>query len=372
MAPIADRALADIRRITEPYRQIARWMESHPGRAYVAERWRLADPDTMLSSGEVAEAVGLTDRKTGFRWLTDNGIGRRLPRARRCYRLGDVEAVILRKQPKLPLPGTKLSDYLFLVPRHFLRRDLSTQTHTLDFVDDQKIRDFLGRSDEAHSVFKRFDILDADGKPYRINTKCLRHFLNTLAQEGLLSQLDIARWSGRKNVGQNAAYDHTGGVQLGREMRRILEMDGMEGPIVDTVESLPPADRDAFLKGRFATAHFTSIGACVQDFSLAPCPSHGACAGCSEHLVVKGKPAHRAEAERLLDEHEAMLAQAQAETDEGTFNASVWVAHNERMVDGLKKALAVHADDGIADGTVVQVWTNPLESGSTSQRSSRS
>lgn len=134
-----------------------------------------------------------------------------------------------------------------------------------------------------------------------------------------------------------------------------METDAMKGPIADTVEQLAPLDREAFLKGRFATAHFTSIGACVQDFSLAPCPSHGVCAGCSEHLVVKGKPEHRAEAERLLGEHEAMLAQARAETDEGTFNASVWVAHNARMVDGLKKALAVHADEGIADGTVVQV-----------------
>ncbi len=88
---------------------------------------------------------------------------------------------------------------------------------------------------------------------------------------------------------------------------------------------------------------------------LAPCPSHGACAGCSEHLVVKGKPEHRAEAERLLSEHETMLAQAQAETDEGTFNASVWVAHNEKMVAGLKKTVAVHDNPEIPDGTMVQV-----------------
>jgi hypothetical protein len=74
----------------------------------------------------------------------------------------------------------------------------------------------------------------------------------------------------------------------------------------------------------------------------------------SKTFVVKGKPEHRAEAERLLGEHEAMLAQAQAETDEGTFNASVWVAHNEKMVAGLKKTIAVHDNPEIPDGTVVQ------------------
>jgi hypothetical protein len=125
--------------------------------------------------------------------------------------------------------------------------------------------------------------------------------------------------------------------------------------VVHTVEKLPPADREVFLKSRFATAHRTSIGACVQDWSLAPCPFHRACAGCGDHLVIKGKPEHRAEAERLLEEHESMLAQAQAEMGEGTYNASAWVAHNEKMVGGLKEMIAVHDNPEIADGTAVQV-----------------
>jgi hypothetical protein len=372
MMEIADRALADIKRITEPYRRIARWMESHPGRAYVAEPWRLADPETLLSAGEVAKAIGLGGTPHAIHWLKANRVRKTVDRPLKCYRLGDLEAVILSMQEVLPDPKLKLSDFMFLVPLHYFRPRSGTQEHTLTFVQDQNISDFLGAREGTKSVFERLDVRNEKGEAYQINTHALRHFLNTCAQEGLLSQLDIARWSGRKDVGQNAAYDHTGGHHLGREMRKVMETDAMKGPIADTVQQLAPVDREAFLKGRFATAHFTSIGACVQDFSLAPCPSHGACAGCSEHLVVKGKPEHRAEAERLLGEHEAMLVQAQAETDEGTFNASVWVAHNERMVDGLKKAMAVHADDGIADGTVVQVWTNPLESGSTSQRSNRS
>jgi hypothetical protein len=128
----------------------------------------------------------------------------------------------------------------------------------------------------------------------------------------------------------------------------------MEGSIADTFEQLPPIDRDDFLKGRFATAHFTSIGACIQDFSMAPCPSHGVCAGCSEHLVVKGKPGHRAEAKRLLDEHQAMLDVARTEMADGSYNASAWVEHNEKMVEGLTKTIAVHDNPEIADGTIVQ------------------
>lgn len=355
MMEIADRALADIKRITEPYRQVARWMDAHPGRAYVAQPWRLADPETLLSASEVAKAIGLEGAAQAIYWLKAKRIGKTVERKYKCYRLGDLEAAILRVQPKLPDSRYKLSDFMFVVPSFFLHAKAGMQEHTLTFVTDQNISDFLCGRAETKSIFERLDVRNEDGAPYRINTHALRHFLNTLAQEGLLSQLDIARWSGRKDVGQNAAYDHTGGIHLGREMRKVLETEAMKGPIADTAEQLAPVDRDAFLKGRFATAHFTSIGACVQDFSLAPCPSHGACAGCSEHLVVKGKSEHRAEAERLLDEHQSMLDMAKTEMADGTYNASAWVTHNEKMVDGLKKTIAVHDDPSIADGTLVQV-----------------
>ncbi|MFK4507435.1 hypothetical protein LPJ38_25325 [Bradyrhizobium daqingense] len=353
MVDIADRALADARRITEPYREIARWMERHPGRAYLAEEWRLADPDTLLSAGEANGALHLGEDSI-FLWLKANRVKKHVEGKLRCYRLGDLEAAILRRFPKLP-PGVKLSDYMFIVPRHYFRNDMVVQNYVLSVLGDNTISDFLGNHKGAKGVFERLGILDANEKPYRINTHSIRHYLNTLAQKGRLSQLDIARWSGRKDVRQNAVYDHSGGIALAQDMRTAIETGEIEGPIVETVASLPPVERDAFLKGRFATAHFTSIGACTQDFSMAPCPSHGACGGCAEHLVVKGKAEHKAEAERLLVEHQAMLDGARAAMAEGTYNASAWVAHNERVVDGLKKTVAVHADPTIPDGTMVQV-----------------
>ncbi|MHC2415693.1 hypothetical protein ACVJGC_008284 [Bradyrhizobium diazoefficiens] len=355
MVEIAERAIADIKRITEPYRQIARWMGSHPGRAYVAEPWRLADPETLLSAGEVAKAVGVSGTVAAIEWMQTRKVAKAVVGPRKCYRLGDLEAAILARQPVLPAPKLKLSDFMFLVPLHYFRSRSPTQEHTLTFVTDQNIGDFLCGRGVVESVFERLEIKTERGEAYRVNTHKLRHFLNNCAQEGMLSQLDIARWSGRKDVGQNVDYDHTGGIQLAREMERIIDAGGMEGPIAETFEHLPPVERDGFLKGRFATAHFTSIGACINDFSTAPCPSHGVCGGCSEHLVVKGKPEHRVEAERLLQEHQAELELARSEMADGIFNASAWVEHNERVVAGLQKTVAVHRNPDIPDGTMVQV-----------------
>jgi hypothetical protein len=85
-------------------------------------------------------------------------------------------------------------------------------------------------------------------------------------------------------------------------MREMLSTEAMRGPLPETIKKLPPAEREEFQKARINTAHLTDIGACIQDWSLAPCPKHEACAGCGDHLVIKGNAVHKARAERLLTE----------------------------------------------------------------------
>jgi hypothetical protein len=352
MVPVADRALEDVKRITEPYRRIALWMEDHPGRAYVADPWRSADPETLLTHAEVGLALGLATLSE-HRWLEVNGLRKR-DGVRSRYRLGDIEAAILRRQPKLPDPRARLSDFMFVIPKHFLRNDSATQNYALTFLTDAQIGVFLGCKKGSVGIFERLKILDPDGRAYRINTHKVRHYLNTAAQNGKLSQLDIARWSGRADVRENAKYDHSGGRHLGERLQEIVKTGAMVGPVAETVRALPPVDLEDFVKARFATAHTTDIGMCVQDWSIAPCPSHGACAGCGEHVVVKGNEKHRRRAEQLLQEHQYMLERARQEAEDGTFGAGPWVAHTEKMVAALRKVVAVHEDGTIADGSVVQ------------------
>ena len=81
------------------------------------------------------------------------------------------------------------------------------------------------------SVFARHEYMDNKGLPLSIGTHQFRHFLNTLAQTGGLSQIDIAKWSGRANIHQNAAYDHESGPELLDRMREALgDGEGIIGP----------------------------------------------------------------------------------------------------------------------------------------------
>ncbi|HZL38927.1 MAG TPA: hypothetical protein VFC45_01450 [Pseudolabrys sp.] len=355
MKEMAERALADIRRITEPARTVARFMEDHPGRAWLPDPWRLADPDTAVFVPEIASMIGRESTSSTRCWLERNAvrpIGRR--GRRRPYRLGDIEAAILKLQPALPPGSPALSSYLFLAPHHFFNTHHRTMIPIVVFVMDQNVRDFITGRPGMPSVFERLDLRDEKGEPYAVRSHGIRHFLNTLAQEGGLSQLDIARWSGRKDVRENAAYDHTGGVHLGRKMREILDTGAMRGPIAETIEKLPAIERKAFLESRLATVHMTDIGACIQDWNLAPCPKHGSCAACVDHLVIKGNTKQRERAERLLQDYEPIVAEAENEKQDGTYGVGPWVDHNRKIVDGLRQIIAIHSDASIPDGTPVQ------------------
>lgn len=56
------------------------------------------------------------------------------------------------------------------------------------------------------NIFERNGV--AEQKKYNLRTHQIRHLINTLAKRGGLSDVDIAKWSGRTHVKQNRVYDH--------------------------------------------------------------------------------------------------------------------------------------------------------------------
>lgn len=106
---------------------------------------------------------------------------------------------------------------------------------------------------------------------------------------------------------------------------------------------------------QFATAHTTDVGVCVNDWSLAPCIEHGACAGCEQHLIRKGDAVQRDRAETMLREQEELHAVARQEASEETYGASNFVSHTRRVGDALRRVLAVHDDPSIPDGDLVEL-----------------
>jgi hypothetical protein len=106
--------------------------------------------------------------------------------------VADVEAAVQTLKPQLPPGSPPLSEYLFLVPEHFFRTDMATMPAIVTVVSDAQIRCFLCTAGTHKSVFELLGIVNERGNPYRVRSHAFRHYLNTIAQDGCLPQLDIA------------------------------------------------------------------------------------------------------------------------------------------------------------------------------------
>jgi hypothetical protein len=127
------------------------------------------------------------------------------------------------------------------------------------FVDYGVMRTRLGGNVYTKSIFEKFGYKDANGMPLRITTHQFRHYLNTVAQMGGLSQLDIAKWSGRANVAQNAVYDHQSDRDVLAMVRAAIgDESKMFGPLAHTPKNTL-ITRDQFATLKVLTAHTTVV-----------------------------------------------------------------------------------------------------------------
>jgi hypothetical protein len=352
LVDVAKRAISDVRRITAPSRDAVRFMHQNPG--YIpAPGLDRGDMDEFVSADQLEVILGYS--KSGVKqWLKSRGIRVNIGSQFGAYKKDVVTQI------RSAISGTddgslhRVDDYLFLIPENMMSAYKASLPGSVRLVTDGMISVFIGGKTGVPSIFEKFGIKGADGQLIRMNTHQFRHWLNTLAQEGGMNQMEIARWSGRKDVWQNAAYDHVSGAQLAKRVRALVEAGDIRGPLAKVQDRLPPADRKHFREATIATAHVTDIGQCIHDWSMMPCPTFGDCAGCDEHLVVKGDFSQRAAAEQLLSETERLLAKAREEAADETYGASRWVVAHQRMAANLQAVIAVHTDTTIPEGTLVQ------------------
>ncbi len=238
-----------------------------------------------------------------------------------------------------------------------------TQHKTLKFVvakvTVQEFVKWLSGHDNGKqpTVFKRWEITERDGSAIAITTHAFRHWLNTTAQFRGMSELDIAKWSGRE-ASQNKAYNHVSSEETLSQIRQALDDGNTMGPMFEAarVQGVnQPVDRREFTEAQIGAALLSDFGICVHDYSLLPCQSFGDCLGCSENVFVKGDETHRAKIEKRLALTEIQLADALAAMDEKYYGVDKWVETHRRSIERMKQMLAFHDDPCIPDGTIVNL-----------------
>ncbi|SAK86964.1 hypothetical protein AWB77_04670 [Caballeronia fortuita] len=366
MASVVKEAVGKIRRLTDEAREIARWYEQNPARLYLAPGMEHLRVKEWLSLDEI-EAIVFAEPvspELPVRWCSKNGVLRE-HRGRRAYaRFADVEAAVLRQLPPgFPVAdrttGLKYSDALFVTQRNALHRSKPRFRCVIEPVRYNQIRLRLGAPSipSRYSIFERCGFAEPNGEPIRIKTHQFRHYLNTLAQAGGLSQLDITKWSGRKEVRQNRYYDHeTSNAVVARIRAAVGDNTRFFGPLA-TGPRAELITRDEFARLKVPTAHTTDFGYCVHDYVMSPCEMHRDCLNCSEQVCVKGGAEKEKRVRQAHSEATQLLSMAEQAEADGELGANEWAEHHKAHLARVKALLDVLDDPAVPRGAVIQLMS---------------
>lgn len=362
MTSVVEEALDRIRRQTNDAREVARWYETNPKALFLPAHLEQLRGREELTMPEVMEILFGENRDGGKEWCKYYEVPTRKLGDELVARFGDIESVVLGKLP-LNFPvldvstGLKYSEALCVTRRNFFHATRGTYQCLIDGVDHTVVGTGLGNRSKHgfKSVFERLELFGPDDSIISIRSHQFRHYLNTLAHAGGMSELDIAKWSGRADIRQNSAYNHVSDRDI---QARLSELKGENNEsfgqlVAQTRVSLLPRARFAELK--IQSAHTTDFGFCVHDFAMTPCQLHLDCTNCNEQVCIKGDELGEANARAKCRETKALLDEAMAADADGAYGASRWVEHQQLTLERLTQLVAIFDNPTVPRGAVIRL-----------------
>jgi len=374
--PLARRAVSDLTRLCRRARKQAALLEQDPSRVPLPGA---RDANELLDLKQIAKITGLAYSGAVHAFVNQNlrvkASGRRKTtkgRPAKRYRVGDIEIALLKIRAQLQIvkmPNGRmqmLSESLCVMFRNQFRANSATLTFLPELINYKQLSIALGNDRLVPSIFSRRGIVELDKSPMRIKTHAFRHWPNTLAERGGLSDLELALWMGRRDPRQNASYKHGTVAQRVEWAREALEGGKLFGDIADLyVEMSDPIEKRQFLETFVSVAHFTPYGVCLHDFALDPCRYHLSClSGCGEYMRTKGDAEERKNLRQLRVFTERQLKMAERAMAEQEYGSSNWVQHNRRLLTNADAALAVDDEGTVAaTGNPIRVFSSEKTKG---------
>jgi hypothetical protein len=363
---LAQRAVEDLSRLCRRAREAAKLLEKFPDRVPLPE----AKSRDTVDRKDLIQILNLKSPGSVYSFLKKIGLepcSRNKPNGKFAYiyRVIDVERALLKRRHAIVIvrrPGGKtqmLSESLCVMFRSQFNPLLPNQEFLPELIGEIQINRALGNRADEVSVFSIRGLDEPDGSRMRIKTSAFRHWLNTLLARGGLSDAELARWSGRRNIDQNAAYKHGTVEQRVSWARNMIKEGTLRGPAADTYNSInDPVEKEQFLETFVNVALFTPYGVCIHDYAIDPCPYHLNClGGCSEYLRTKGDKDEQKSIEDVRGFHLVQLQRLKSATQNDAGPVRNYEAHCERIVQGATAALAVD-EANIPDGQHVKVFPN--------------
>ncbi|MCP3428246.1 integrase [Opacimonas viscosa] len=361
MVEVAKTAVKRAKQLSSEARKLATWIEKHPDKFYRHKNCPKVADDEPLTATQVCQALGLKNDRA-LTNLRSRGLATQDGR----YTL---DTLCLHIQERLPddFPffdrekGIKYSNALFALNKnqfHGNRGCLPVELHQPTnnfFNNDIIIRNILGH---AHrNIFDRHDYRSATGQRLKVTSHQARHLLNTIAQRGGLSNLEIAKWSGRADVRQNRTYNHMTEYELVAMAEKIDTSKTMFGPVGEVSKNLPVTAQE-FNTLEQAAAHVTEFGFCVHDYTMSPCEKYRDCINCSEQVCIKGDSSKLERMKERLVRTEGLLKNSEKVVEEGDAGADRWFTYHQKTATRLRELVSIIENPEIEEGAQIKLRGN--------------
>lgn len=356
MVSLAQESIRRIRAITNEARRIAKWYESNPSEFYrhndcpkVAEDEYLTIKQRMQALGSVSpDSVSLKNEN-----------------------LVMLQKKVMKRQPKgFPFfdkkRNIKFSEALFCFQAGQLapsgERYVSKVNVFRPTSDTLITRISISNANAHPNFFSRHGYASSDGSPIGLKSHSLRHLINTMAQKGGMSQVEIARWSGRVQVKQNRVYDHMSEFEI-VDMIRSRDNDlALNGPLEELRQKISeklPVDRQAFNILAVPTAHITEIGYCIHDYAMSPCQKHLDCLNCTEQVCLKGDRRLK-NVQQIYEQNKSLLRKLDKDIASGLAGVDRWYEHTKITLQRAENLLSILNDPAVPNGSIIKLH-NPQE-----------
>lgn len=362
MVGIAKEAIHRIREITDESRKLAKWMEQDPNKFYRHEQCPDVAENVPLTMVQACQALGFANesKKACVTSLYNSG----LKAEDGTHTLNSLWKYVSSRQPEgFPWLSkekkVKYSNALFCMRRNLivLKRGTSpvilwVPTNNV-FNNDLSPRESLGEVGHK-SIFDRNGYLTVDDRRIKLTSHQARHLLNTMAQRGGLSQLEIAKWSGRADIKQNRTYNHMSEYEMVARAEQLDTSLTLFGPPGEVGMQLPITIQE-FNTLEKGAVHVTEFGVCVHDFVMTPCDKYRDCLNCAEQVCIKGETEKFARIKKRLDEVREQFLAAENAMRDGYAGADRWYEYHKNTLEHLVRLVSILQNPNVEDGAQIKL-----------------
>jgi len=361
MVSVAKETIRRITCLTEESRNLAKWIEGNPTKFYRHTNCPDVADDKSLSSVETCKALGFKGDTMTAAQATLFACD--IPNREGKNTLTSLWKYVISKQPKdfpwqSKKKGIKYSNALFCMQRNLIGTQRGTSPVILwkpsNNVFNNDLSPRYSLQTKHRSIFDRYDYLAADGRRVKLTSHQARHLLNTIAQRGGLSQLQIAKWSGRAEVKQNRTYNHMSEYEMVAKAEELDTSLALFGPSGEVDKHVPISIQE-FNTMEKGAVHVTEFGVCVHDFTMSPCQKYRDCLNCSEQICIKGEDEKLTRIKKRLEQVEQQYLASKQAMDEGLTGADRWYEYHKNTLSHLQELVSILENPDVADGAQIKL-----------------